>query len=47
MQEVLNTIWYHFALHTADKVGMWPNYTTGKLSEIPELKYNVRRGRVE
>ena len=47
VQEVLNTVWYHFALYTAAKVGMWPNYTTGKLSEIPELKYNVRRGRVE
>ena len=35
VQELLNTIWYCFALYTANKVGMWPNYTTGKLSEIP------------
>ena len=34
---LLNTIWYCFALHTANKVGMWPNYTTGKLSEIPVI----------
>ena len=47
VQEVLNTIWYCFAFHTANKVGMLPNYTTGEQSEIPELKYNVRRGRVE
>ena len=47
VQELLNTIWYCFALYTANKVGMWPNYTTGKLSEIPEIKYNVRAGRVE
>ena len=46
-QETLNTIWYHFALYTATKAGMWPNYTSGKLYEIPEMAYNVRRGRVE
>ena len=47
VQEILNTIWYHFALHIANKVSMWPNYTTGKLNKVPELRYNVRRGRVE
>ena len=46
-QEVLNTVWYRFALYTAKKAGRWPNYTTGKLYDLPELRYNVRRGRVE
>ena len=46
-QEVLNTVWYRFALYTAKKAGRWPNYTTGKLYDLPELRYNVRRGRIE
>ena len=46
-QEVLNTVWYRFALYTAKKAGRWPNYTTGKLYNLPELRYNVRRERVE
>ena len=46
-QEVLNTVWYRFALYTAKRVGRWPNYTTGELYDLPELRYNVRRGRVE
>ena len=46
-QEVLNTVWYRFALCTTKKAGRWPNYTTGKLYDLPELRYNVRRGRVE
>ena len=46
-QEVLNAVWYRFALYTAKKVGRWPNYTTGKLYDLPTLRYNVRRGRVE
>ena len=40
-QEVLNTVWYRFALYTAKKAGRWPNYTTGKLYDLPELRYNV------
>ena len=46
-QEALNTVWYRFALYTAKRVGRWPNYTTGELYDLPELRYNVRRGRVE
>ena len=46
-QEVLNTVWYRFALYTAKNAGRWPNYTTGKLYDLPELRYNVRRGKVE
>ena len=46
-QEVLNTVWYRFVLYTAKKAGRWPNYTTGKLYDLPELRYNIRRGRVE
>ena len=46
-QEALNTVWYRFALYTAKKAGKWPNYTTGELYNLPELRYNVRRGRVE
>ena len=46
-QEALNTVWYRFALYTAKKAGRWPNYTTGELYNPPELRYNVRRGRVE
>ena len=46
-QEVLNAVWYRFALYTAKKAGRWPNYTTGKLYDLPELRYNIRRGRVE
>ena len=47
MQEVINIVWYRFALHTAEKVGAWPNYTTGRLILLPEVRYNVRRGRIE
>ena len=43
-QEILNTVWYRLALYTAKRVGRWPNYTTG---EFPQLRYSVRRGRVE
>ena len=46
-QEVLNTVWYRFAFYTARKAGRWPNYTTGKLYDLPEHRYNIRRGRVE
>ena len=46
-QEALNTVWYRFALYTAKKAGRLPNYTTGELYNLPELRYNVRRGRVE
>ena len=46
-QEVLNTVWYRFALYTAKKVSKWPNYTTGKLYDLPELRYNIRRGGIE
>ena len=47
VREALNTVWYRFALYTAKRVGRWPNCTTGKLYDLPELRYNVRRGRVE
>ena len=47
VQEVLNTVWYRFTLHTAKKAGRWPNYTTGKLYDLPELRYSIRRGRGE
>ena len=46
-QEALNTVWYRFALYTSKKAGRWPNYTTGELYNLPELRYNIRRGRVE
>ena len=46
-QEVLNTVLYRFALYTAKKASIWPSYPTGKLCDLPELRYNVRRGRVE
>ena len=46
-QEALNTVWYRFALYTAKKAHRWPNYTTGELYNLPELRYNIRRGRVE
>ena len=35
-QEILNTVWYRFALYTAKRVGKWP-----------QIRYNVRRGRIE
>ena len=46
-QEALNTVWYRFALYTAKKAGRWPNYTTGELYNLPEFRYNIRRGIVE
>ena len=46
-QEILNTVWYRFALHTAKRVGRWPNYTTGEFYDLPQLRYSVRRGRIE
>ena len=47
-QEVLNTVWYRFTLYTAKRVSRWPNYITGELYDfLPELRYNIRRGRVE
>ena len=46
-QEALNTVWYRFALYTAKRVGTWPNYTTGELYDLLELRYSVRRERIE
>ena len=46
-QEILNTVWYRFALHTAKRVGRWPNYTTGEFYDLPQLRYNFRRGGIE
>ena len=46
-QEALNTVCYRFALYTAKKVCRWPNCTTGELYNLPEFRYNIRRGRVE
>ena len=46
-QEALNTVWYRFALYTTNTAGRWQNYTTGELYHLPELRYNVKRGRVE
>ena len=46
-QEVLNTVWYRFALYTVKRVGRWPNYTIGEFYDLPELRYNVRRRRIE
>ena len=46
-QEILNTVWYRFALYTAKRVGRWPNYTTGEFYDLPQLRYSVRRGRIE
>ena len=46
-QEILNTVWYRFAFYTAKRVGRWPNYTTGEFYDLPQLKYSVRRGRIE
>ena len=46
-QEALNTVWYRFALYAAKRVGRWPNYTTGEVYDLPELRYSVRRGRIE
>ena len=43
-QEILNTVWYRFALYTAKS---WPNYTTGEFYDLPQLRYSVRRGRIE
>ena len=46
-QDILNTVWYRFALYTAKRVGRWPNYTTGEFYDLPQIRYNVRRGRIE
>ena len=46
-QEILNTVWYRFALYTAKGVGRWPNYTAGEFYDLPQLRYSVRRGRIE
>ena len=46
-QEIPNTVWYRFALYTAKRVGKWPNYTTGEFYDLPQMRYNVRRGRIE
>ena len=46
-QEVLNIVWYRFALYTAKRVGRWPSYTTGEFYDLPQLRYSVRRGRIE
>ena len=40
-------MWYRFALYTAKRVGKWPNYTTGEFYDLPQIRYNVRRGRIE
>ena len=46
-QEILNTVWYRFALYTAKRVGRWQNYHTGEFYDLPQLRYSVRRGRIE
>ena len=46
-QEILNTVWYRFALDTAKAVGRWPNYTTGEFYDLPQLRCNIGRGRIE
>ena len=46
-QEILNTVWYRFALYAAKRVGRWPNYTTGEFYDLPQLRYSVRRGGIE
>ena len=46
-QEILNTVWYRFALYTAKRVGRWSNYTTGEFYDLPQLRYNIRRERIE
>ena len=46
-QEILNTVWYRFTLYTVKRVGRWPNYTTGEFYDLPQTRYNVRRGRIE
>ena len=43
------TIEYHLVqvcLYAARTAGKWPKYTTGELSNVPEVRYSVRRGRI-
>ena len=35
--EIIDTLWYQLALASALRIGMWPNFTTGRLDPIPNL----------
>ena len=47
VQNLLNTCWYRLALTTINRLGRWPNLTTGQLGPIPVGLYTNEEGRAE
>ena len=35
IQTLLNTLWFSLALTLLERLGRWPNYTTGQLTQVP------------
>ena len=35
IQTLLNTLWFSLALTILERLGRWPNYTTGQLTQVP------------
>ena len=35
IQALLNSIWFSLALTILERLGRWPNYTTGQLTQVP------------
>ena len=34
-QTLLNSLWFSLALTILERLGRWPNYTTGQLTQVP------------
>ena len=35
IQTLLNSLWFSLALTILERLGRWPNYTTGQLTQVP------------
>ena len=35
IQTLLNSLWFSLALTILERLGKWPNYTTGQLTQVP------------
>ena len=44
---LLNTCWYRITLVAINRLGRWPNLTTGQLGPIPRGLYIDEEGRAE
>ena len=37
IQTLLNSLWFSLALTILGRLGRWPNYTTGQLTQVPRF----------